>query len=91
MKNDIAYMKKDLGRLKKEILELMIIKFGRKVDIDEIEEAHLRKLVLELRMSKTDIRSLYEHELHMWKVRINFSLKLIGSISYFSIIFFIFS
>lgn len=60
-------MAKEEAKLRKDLLELMIQKFGKKVDIDEMEEVQLRRMVLDLRLSRLDLKSLYEHELKLWK------------------------
>lgn len=59
-------MERTITRLKGEIVELMKRKFGREVDIDELEEVQLKRMVFDLRMSLLDVRSLYERELDLW-------------------------
>lgn len=54
--------------LNNNIEELMKKKFGKSVDLDEIQEAQLKKLIFDLRMSMLDIRNMYEEELHQWRV-----------------------
>lgn len=56
--------------MKEDIVETMKIKFGRVIDLDEIQEAYLRRLIFELRMSRMTIREAYEHELRIWQVTI---------------------
>lgn len=77
MNTDCKFMTKTIDSLKDEIKETMIQKFGVVIKLDEIEEAYLRKLVYELRMSQTDIKCLYEEEMRFWKVtatKTNFTL-----------------
>lgn len=62
-------MEKKIADIKADTTESMKRKFGRKIDLDEIQEAYLRRLVFDLRMSKIDVRSLYEQELKSWKVK----------------------
>lgn len=55
--------------LNNNIAECMKKKFGKAIDLDEVQEALLKKLIFDLRMSMLDIRSMYEEELHLWRVR----------------------
>ncbi|KAL0267585.1 UNVERIFIED_CONTAM: hypothetical protein PYX00_009818 [Menopon gallinae] len=48
MKIDVTYMKDVIQKLKTEIDETMIRKFGVKVDIDDIEESLLKRLVADM-------------------------------------------
>lgn len=69
MTTDCKYMMRTIDSLRESINELLIQKFGSVVDIDDVEEAYLKKLVYDLRMSQTDIKSLYVEEMQYWKVR----------------------
>lgn len=62
---------KTIDSLRDDIKELLIQKFGSIVDIDDVEEAYLKKLVYDLRMSQTDIKSLYLEEMQYWRVILN--------------------
>ena len=61
-------MEKSIQELKEKIEILMKQRFGRVVDLDDVQEALLKKLVFNLKMSKLDIKRLYEAELSLWTV-----------------------
>lgn len=71
MTTDCKYMVTTIEALKREIKETMIQKIGCIVDIDEIEEAYLRRLAHDLRLTEVDIKSLYIEETNLWKVNLN--------------------
>lgn len=68
MKTDCKHMQLNIEKLKKDIIEKMKLRFGREVDLDELEEVQLKRMVMDLRLSQLDIRSLYEKEIHLWRV-----------------------
>lgn len=68
MKTDCKHMEGTISSMKEDIAETMRTKFGKVVDLDEIQEAYLKRLVFDLRMSKINVRSIYEHELKLWQV-----------------------
>ncbi|KAF7286507.1 hypothetical protein GWI33_004914 [Rhynchophorus ferrugineus] len=87
MKKDIIYMQRKAKMLKKEIVSLLKIKFGKVVDINELEmamiqrsfqknfvneleEVLLKKMVYDLRIKMTDVRSLYISQLEHWQKKI---------------------
>lgn len=70
MKTDCKHMAWNIEQLKEQVKETMMIKFGSIIDVDELEEANLRQLVNNLRMSQIDIKSLYETEMQHWRVSI---------------------
>lgn len=89
MKKDIVYMRRKVHALKQEIVRMLKIKFGKEVDINELEcavlqrsfqktyvneleEVLLKKLVYDLRIKMTDVRSIYISELENWQVRCRF-------------------
>lgn len=59
MKADIKYMEQQIVDLKEEINSAMTKKFGRVVDLDELEEAILRRFVYEMRTNKEDVKKEY--------------------------------
>lgn len=63
---DCKSMENKIKSLKKRILDEMKLKFGSKVDIDDLEEATLRRLVLELRVAMLNIRDELEKQLSSW-------------------------
>lgn len=77
MKSDCAYMAKQISNLKKQIKEAMIRKFGTVVDLNEVEESYLRRLVLDLRLSSVDFQSMYQAEIELYDVRFTISPYLI--------------
>lgn len=82
-------MRRKVHALKQEIVRMLKIKFGKEVDINELEcavlqrsfqktyvneleEVLLKKLVYDLRIKMTDVRSIYISELENWQVRCRF-------------------
>ncbi|GJQ65650.1 hypothetical protein Trydic_g7740 [Trypoxylus dichotomus] len=72
MKTDCKTMENRIYRLNNTIAESMKKKFGKVVDLDEVQEALIKKLIFDLRMSMLDISTMFEDELHMWKVNYYF-------------------
>ncbi|KAK5643495.1 hypothetical protein RI129_007340 [Pyrocoelia pectoralis] len=86
MRTDCKHMRKDIAELKSKIKELMVIKFGQTIDVEEVEETSLkalmfgrpmvniddleesvlRKMVFEFRLSQEKIDNLYKHEIMLW-------------------------
>jgi hypothetical protein len=60
-----------IHRLKEDINECMFTKFGGKIDLDELEEAVLRRLVAEMKSSRKDIIMAYEKQISAMQVVIN--------------------
>uniref|UniRef100_A0A182V315 Cilia- and flagella-associated protein 44 n=1 Tax=Anopheles merus TaxID=30066 RepID=A0A182V315_ANOME len=60
MKTDIKFMRQQLVSLKEEINETMMKKFGRVIDLDELEETILRQYTFEMRANLDDVRKSYE-------------------------------
>lgn len=59
-------MSAQIRGLNKQIEDEMITKFGSKIEIDELEEAVLRRLVQELRLAMLNIKEMYQKELTQW-------------------------
>lgn len=59
MKTDCKYMEKLIHDLEESYEEEMIKKFGMKVDLDELEEGILRKMVYDIRATTVDIQKEY--------------------------------
>ncbi|XP_035917499.1 cilia- and flagella-associated protein 44 isoform X1 [Anopheles stephensi] len=60
MKTDIKFMRQQLVSLKEEISETMMKKFGRVIDLDELEETILRQYTFEMRANLDDVKKSYE-------------------------------
>uniref|UniRef100_A0A182T366 Uncharacterized protein n=1 Tax=Anopheles maculatus TaxID=74869 RepID=A0A182T366_9DIPT len=60
MKTDIKFMRQQLVSLKEEINETMMKKFGRVIDLDELEETILRQYTFEMRANLDDVKKSYE-------------------------------
>uniref|UniRef100_A0A182N7M8 Cilia- and flagella-associated protein 44 n=1 Tax=Anopheles dirus TaxID=7168 RepID=A0A182N7M8_9DIPT len=60
MKTDIKYMRQQLVSLKEEINETMMKKFGRVIDLDELEETILRQYTFEMRANLDDVKRSYD-------------------------------
>lgn len=67
-KTDCKHMEGTIHELKEKIEIVMKQRFGRVVDLNDVQEALLKKLVFNLRMSMLDIKALYEAELSLWMV-----------------------
>lgn len=59
MKTDCKHMEKKMKDLDEEYDEEMIKKFGMKVNLDELEEGVLRKMVFEIQANTADIQKEY--------------------------------
>uniref|UniRef100_A0A336MUJ4 CSON006942 protein n=1 Tax=Culicoides sonorensis TaxID=179676 RepID=A0A336MUJ4_CULSO len=59
MKADIKFMEQRILELKEEINSAMMKKFGRIIDLDELEEAILRRFVFEMSTNKEDVKQEY--------------------------------
>ncbi|XP_055624931.1 cilia- and flagella-associated protein 44 isoform X2 [Toxorhynchites rutilus septentrionalis] len=59
MKTDIKFMNQQIIDLKENINEAMIKKFGRIVNLDELEETILRKFAFEMRANMDDVKRSY--------------------------------
>lgn len=68
MNVDINHMNNQISKLKADIVDLMLIKFGRKVNIDELEESILKRLVQDLRFALLKFGEDYERELENCRV-----------------------
>jgi hypothetical protein len=64
-------MAEKIHRLKKDITECMHKKFGGKIDLDELQEAVLKRLVAEMKSSRKDIRRAYERKITAMQVDMN--------------------
>ncbi|KFB51082.1 AGAP006735-PA-like protein [Anopheles sinensis] len=60
MKTDIKYMRQQLVTLREEINETMMKKFGRVIDLDELEETILRQYTFEMRANLDDVKKNYD-------------------------------
>ncbi|XP_055610904.1 cilia- and flagella-associated protein 44 isoform X2 [Uranotaenia lowii] len=60
MRTDIKYMEQKIHSLKEELTETMIKKFGRVVNLDELEETILRKFAFEIRANMDEVKKSYE-------------------------------
>lgn len=60
-----------IHKLKADIKEGMRRKFGREIDLDELEESVLRRLVAEMKYSTKDIKKAYERRRLEMQVVIN--------------------
>ncbi|XP_053674678.1 cilia- and flagella-associated protein 44 [Anopheles nili] len=60
MKTDIKFMRQQLISLKEEITKMMMKKFGRVIDLDELEETILRQYTFEMRANLNDVKKSYE-------------------------------
>jgi hypothetical protein len=60
-----------IHKLKEDITECMLRKFGREIDLDELEESVLQRLVAEMKYSTKDIKKTYESRILEMQVIIN--------------------
>lgn len=67
MNIDLKSMAAKIRSMKKKIIHEMKIKFGSKVNVDELEEAILRRLVMELRVAMLNIGEEYDKQVHEWE------------------------
>jgi cilia- and flagella-associated protein 44 len=63
MNTDIKFMEQQIVDLKEEINGTMMKKFGRIVDLDELEETILRRMVYEMRANVNDVKKEYAHKI----------------------------
>lgn len=68
MNVDCRHMQRTISDLHQEIADAMKLKFGRKVNIDDLEETILRRMVMKLRCDMLDIGSEYVKESKMLSV-----------------------
>lgn len=68
MKADIKFMDQRILELKEEINSAMMKKFGRIIDLDELEEAILRRFVFEMSTNKEDVKQEYVRKISEVKV-----------------------
>ncbi|XP_062543886.1 cilia- and flagella-associated protein 44 [Armigeres subalbatus] len=59
MRTDIKYMDQQIIVLREEINQAMIKKFGRVINLDELEETILRKFAFEMRANMDDVKKSY--------------------------------
>jgi hypothetical protein len=57
-----------IHKLKQDIKECMCRKFGGEIDLDELEEAILRRHVAEMKSSMKDIMKAYERKISAMQV-----------------------
>uniref|UniRef100_A0AAG5DEX7 Uncharacterized protein n=1 Tax=Anopheles atroparvus TaxID=41427 RepID=A0AAG5DEX7_ANOAO len=60
MKTDIKYMRQQLVALREQIGQTMVKKFGRVIDLDELEETILRQYTFEMRANLDDVKKNYD-------------------------------
>jgi predicted chitinase len=73
MKADCQHMAEMIHKLKEDITECMLRKFGREIDLNELEESILRRLVAEMKYSTKDIKKAYERRILEMQVAMNCS------------------
>lgn len=71
MKADIKFMEQRILELKEEINSAMMKKFGRIIDLDELEEAILRRFVFEMSTNKEDVKKEYARKINEVKVSLS--------------------
>ncbi|PSN52097.1 hypothetical protein C0J52_03892 [Blattella germanica] len=76
LKLDCQYMVERIRLLKEDINECMFRKFNGRIDLDELEEAILRRLVAEMRSSLKTIKEYYEKVIQEMKVQCQCPLSL---------------
>lgn len=67
LKNDCHYMEQQIQELKDQIKDAMMKKFGMAVNLDELQEALLRKLLFEIRLNIDDVRSEFGRKIEKQK------------------------
>lgn len=76
MKTDIKFMEKQIIDLKDGVNQAMLKKFGRIVDLNDVEETILRRFAfemqIEIRANTDDIKKQYVNKINELKVRNNF-------------------
>lgn len=72
MKTDIKYMEKQIVDLKDEVNQAMLKKFGRVIDLNEVEETILRRFAfemqIEIKANADDIKKQYSNKINELKV-----------------------
>jgi hypothetical protein len=63
MNADCQHMTEMIHKLKEDITECMLRKFSGEIDLDELEEAILRRLVAQIKSSTKDIKKAYERRI----------------------------
>ncbi|XP_017782969.1 PREDICTED: uncharacterized protein LOC108567166 [Nicrophorus vespilloides] len=66
MKVDFSHMQSTMKSIRREIADEMTIQFGGPVNIDELQEFLLKKLIFNLKLSMIDIKSMFIKELEYW-------------------------
>ncbi|KAK0161075.1 hypothetical protein PV327_009592 [Microctonus hyperodae] len=67
MEMDCKYMEGDINRMNKEINEVMLDKFGRQISLEDLYEAVLRRLVIDVKSDMKNIANFYDKEIHCIK------------------------
>lgn len=57
-------MEGDINRLSKRINEVMLDKFGRQISLEDLYEAVLRRLVIDVKSDMKNITEFYDKEIH---------------------------
>lgn len=70
MNQDCLVMEERIRKLRESIAEVMYRKFNQIIDLDQLEEAILKKLVHDLRFRMADVQKSYDKEIAKWKVRV---------------------
>lgn len=68
MKTDIKHMEKQISDLKDETNQAMLKKFGRIINLDDLEETILRRFTYDMRANIDDIRKEYQRKISDIKV-----------------------
>ncbi|XP_026479521.1 cilia- and flagella-associated protein 44-like [Ctenocephalides felis] len=67
MNQDCLVMEERIRKLRESIAEVMYRKFNQIIDLDQLEEAILKKLVHDLRFRMADVQKSYDKEIAKWK------------------------
>jgi hypothetical protein len=67
MKTDVKFMEKVIQDLKAELNEAMIKKFGRIINLDDLEETILRKFAFEMRANLDEVKRGYAEKINDYK------------------------
>lgn len=65
---DGQHLVETIQKLKTDITECMLRKFGQEIDLDEMEESILRRLVAEEKSPVKDLIKAYERKIHDMQV-----------------------
>ncbi|KAK0088856.1 hypothetical protein PV325_010453 [Microctonus aethiopoides] len=71
MEMDCKYMEGDINRLSKKINEVMLDKFGRQISLEDLYEAVLRRLVIDVKSDMKNITEFYDKQIHCVKEKSN--------------------